>query len=339
METKLRIVNDLDTGQWKNFVDNHPQGNIFHTPEMFQVFARTRGYKPSLWSVIDEKNAPIVLFVPVQITLFKGWLRRFTSRAVSFGSVLAEPGPRAEEALALLFEAYKKRVGKNILFTELRNMSDLEHFQPVLRRLNFLYEGHLNYLIELMGPAEEMFQRIGSRTRKNIKRGLKKGEVAILDVKDRDRVETCYALLKKTYKLARVPLADVSLFTAAFDVLLPKKMVKFTLACVNDTPAAASVELLYKDVVFGWFGGLDRAFSSYGPNELLMWNILEWSSENGFRVYDFGGAGKPGEDYGVRDFKAKFGGDLVSFGRNTCVHNPMGLRVSDVGYRIFRRLL
>ncbi|RLI52815.1 MAG: GNAT family N-acetyltransferase, partial [Candidatus Thorarchaeota archaeon] len=75
------------------------------------------------------------------------------------------------------------------------------------------------------------------------------------------------------------------------------------------------------------------------PNELLMWHILRWGVENGYRVYDFGGAGKPDEEYGVRDFKAKFGGKLVCYGRNTCEHAPFLLKISQIGYQLVRRFL
>ena len=33
------------------------------------------------------------------------------------------------------------------------------------------------------------------------------------------------------------------------------------------------------------------------------------------------GAGKPDEDYGVRDFKAKFGGELLEHGRYLKIHH------------------
>jgi lipid II:glycine glycyltransferase (peptidoglycan interpeptide bridge formation enzyme) len=51
-----------------------------------------------------------------------------------------------------------------------------------------------------------------------------------------------------------------------------------------------------------------------------------------------GGAGNPDEEYGVPNFKAKFGGELVSFGRNICVHKPLLLCLSKLGYRIYRFL-
>jgi lipid II:glycine glycyltransferase (peptidoglycan interpeptide bridge formation enzyme) len=148
-----------------------------------------------------------------------------------------------------------------------------------------------------------------------------------------------YELVRRSYAAARVPLADRSLFESAFEVLQPRDMVKFFLAWIDDQCVAASAELAYKDVIFGWYSGVDRAYSSYVPNELLMWRVLEWGCENGYRVYDFGGAGRSDEDYGVRDFKAKFGGDLVSYGRNAYVHAPRTLALCKRGYDVYRGLI
>jgi predicted nucleotidyltransferase len=55
------------------------------------------------------------------------------------------------------------------------------------------------------------------------------------------------------------------------------------LARVEDIYGAAFIELAYKGVLYGWYGGTDRDYSSYVPNELLVWDILSWGVENGFR--------------------------------------------------------
>jgi lipid II:glycine glycyltransferase (peptidoglycan interpeptide bridge formation enzyme) len=116
-------------------------------------------------------------------------------------------------------------------------------------------------------------------------------------------------------------------------------MIRFLIARVGNVPAAASIELLHKKTIYGWFGGMDRALGSYNPNELLMWHILKWGANNGYQLYDFGGASKPGQAYGVREFKAKFGGELVCFGRNTSVHAPRRFFIGSTGYRLYRRML
>jgi hypothetical protein len=275
---------------------------------------------------------------PVQITLFDGPMRPFTTRAIVFGGVLYETSPKGREALDILLRSYVQQT-KGVLFTEMRNLSDLSQVQPMLEAHAFRYEEQLNYLIRLDRPSEEVLQSISRRTRKRIRRGLRAGEVIIREVQQRGELGLFYDLVSRSYAAVRVPLADPSLFEAAFELLYPRGMVKFLLAWIGDECVAASAELIHGDMVFGWYSGVDRSFSSYVPNELLMWHILEWGAENGCRVYDFGGAGRSNEEYGVRDFKAKFGGDLVSFGRNAHVHSPFRLALSKAGYEAYRILL
>ena len=335
----MRILHFLGDGIWRHFVESQPMSNIFHTPEMFQVFAWAKGHQPLLWAATDHGGQVLALLLPVQITLREGLLRRLTTRAVVYGSVLYDPSSAGEEALATLLRAYVHQTGQEALFTELRNLSDLSAVQPVLNDCGFFYEDHLNYMIDLDRPVEEVMQGIGARTRKHIRRGLQKQEVVIEEITEQSQLGACYDLLWKSYTAARVPLADRSLFEAAFNVLRPHGMVKFWLARVGEAYVATSVELIYKDTIYGWYTGVDRAYASYTPGELLMWHILKWGVENGYRLYDFGGAGRPDEEYGVRDFKAKFGGELVSFGRNTYVHMPRLLWLSRRGYCLLRRWL
>jgi len=332
----IRIVRSLPDSVWRQFVEGHPYSNIFHTPEMFEVFVRTKGHRPALWAATGLDDRPLVLFLPVEVTVMDGIFRSLTTRAIAYGSVLWEPGDQGLQALALLLKTYTMETRRKVLFTELRNLNNLKLVQPILNDCGFVYEDHLNYLINLNESPEVVFMNIGSRTRRHIRRGLNRKKVVIEELKEREQIILSYELLHKTYKNARVPLAHYSMFEAAFDILYPKDMIRYTQARIDQKDIATSVDLLYKDVIYGWYGGVDRNYSAYVPNEMLMWDILQWGTENGYAVYDFGGAGRPGEKYGVRDFKAKFGGDLVCYGRNTYVHNPLILQLSTAGYSILR---
>lgn len=336
--SNVNIVRSLPEAEWRRFIENNPNSNIFHTPEMFEVYASAKRHRPTLWAAINADGYTLALLLPVQIFLMGGLMQYVTTRSIVYGSALWEQGDEGEKALALLLKSYAHDVDGLPLFTELRNLWDINAvLAPVFREQNFIYEEHLNYLIDLDRSFDEVFLAFRAGTQKKIRRGLSRGDIVVEEVKEREQVGGCYDLLSKTYQNAQVPLADRSLFEAAFDVLHPKGMIRFTQARIGESFAAASVELLYKDVVYGWYGGMDRTYSSYVPNELLMWNILQWGVEKGYRVYDFGGAGKPDQEYGVRDFKAKFGGALVNFGRYTCVHSPFLLHISTVGYNIVRK--
>lgn len=335
----MQVVQRLDERLWNEFVKTNPRGNIFHTPEMFRVFSQTKGHQSTLWAVVDNSGYPLALLLPVHVTLMDGLLRRLTTRAVVYGSILCAPNLEGQQALALLLKIYKREVKKKALFSELRNLDDLSDLQNMLVEHGFVFEGHLNYLINLNRPTEEVLQSIGQRTRKKIRKGLRDGLVQMSEVTTAAELEHWYEILQKTYSNAQVPLADRSLFVAVFNELYAKGMAKFLFAKVNGVTAACSVELPYKKTIYGWYGGSDREYSDFLPNEMLIWHILEWGTNNGYHLYDFGGAGKPNEEYGVRDFKAKFGGELVNFGRNMCVHKPTLLKLSRQGYEVYRRFL
>ncbi len=335
----FNIVHSLDQDEWHRFVDGNSQGNIFHTPEMFEVFRRARNHRPELWAAVNDHGQVEALLLPVQISLGR-MLRYLTTRSVVYGSVLCAPSQPGCDALDMLLRVYRSQVEKHIIFTELRNQADLEiATQSILRQHGFTYQEYLDYLIALNIPVEEVWSHISKSARKHIRHALNQHNLEIEPVENRHLLPVWYATLQKTYKSARVPLADISLFEAAFDVLYPKGMVQFLLGRVQDTVVAASVALLYQDSIYGWYRGFDHHFSSFLPNDLMVWWLLEWGATHGYRVFDFGGAGRPNEAYGPRDFKAKFGGDLVNYGRNICIHSPIRLKLSQFGYQLYRRFL
>ena len=134
----MKIVRSLDIKLWADFVDNHSKSNIFHTPQMFEVFAHTIGHHPQLWAAVDDKQQVLALLLPVEITLMGGILRFFTGRTVLYGSILAAENNKGQEALALVLKTYTQAVGKASLFTELRNLADLQHLQPTLATCGFI---------------------------------------------------------------------------------------------------------------------------------------------------------------------------------------------------------
>lgn len=330
---EIKVVRELPEDRWRDFVERHPQGNVFHTPEVHRVFGKAEGYEAQLWAATDGQGTPICLFLPVTISLRRGLGRIFFTRTVVYGGVLAAQDGWGERALDELLGVYERQRRPDALFTEIRNLDDTRRIQPVLRKHGFAYEEHLNYLIDLAGGPEEVLESIGPRTRKKIRQSMRSGLLDVREVASSEELPGWYAVLEQSYLHARVPAPPRSLFEAALGDLRPLGMVRCTSALgAPEKVVASSIELLYKGVVFGWYGGVDRSFAKLNPSEVITWDVLRWGAAGTYRVYDFGGAGKPGDEYGVRDFKAKFGGRLVNFGRNTCVHRPLLTKVCEFVY-------
>ncbi len=335
----MTVVRTLPSDKWRHFVDSHPDGNIFHTPEMFEVFERARAHRPELWATLNEGGEIVALFTPVHISVKEGPMRYLTTRAVTYGSILVQPTPEGQQGLDRLLSAYRAESWRSArLFTELRHISDASVFRPVLEKNGFRHEEHLNYLIDLEQPLDAVWEQIAKPARKAVERAQRRGTTAEV-VQDRDCVAQVHRLLQKTFSHAQVWLADSSLLEAAFDVLVPKGMLRMRLARGEGVPAATSVELEYKGVIFLWYFGWDRQFRAFYPNDALIWDSLQSGVERGYRCYDWGGAGVPNKPYGPREFKSKYGGQLVNYGRATNVHRPLALALSRAGYELYRKTL
>lgn len=332
------LVNSLSEADWRQFVNAQPQSSIFHTPEMCAAFARAPGHHFSLWAALNDAGQPVALLLPVSQTLFNGPWRAWTTRTVVYGSVLCAPGPESRAALPQLLAAYTRQARTCALFTELRNTSDLGEWQPLLAGSGFVYEPHLNYLIDLTQPEKTLWQNVRANARRNVQKARKVG-VVIDEIRDPARLPEVYAILKAVYQRLQVPLPEAEFFQAAYELLAPNDQLRVWAARLGETCIGALTLLQHNGVLLYWYTGTLREYSAHRANDLLVWQALEWGHRQGYRLFDFGGAGRPDEPYGVRDFKAKYGGELVEYGRNVCVHSRLRLQVGQLGYRLLRRVL
>jgi lipid II:glycine glycyltransferase (peptidoglycan interpeptide bridge formation enzyme) len=71
----------------------------------------------------------------------------------------------------------------------------------------------------------------------------------------------------------------------------------------------------------------------------MPWQVFLWGKKEGYRMFDFGGAGKPDVAYGVRDYKKKFGGQVVNYGRFEKIHRPFLYRTVKAGFNVYQRII
>ncbi|MFO7998513.1 MAG: hypothetical protein R6U86_05955 [Bacteroidales bacterium] len=96
--------------------------------------------------------------------------------------------------------------------------------------------------------------------------------------------------------------------------------------------------------MYEWYVcGLDRQYKEKGiyPSVLVTWAAISHAAKNQIPCFDFMGMGNPEEPYGVRDFKARFGGNWVNHGRYARVNQKMMYSLAELGYNawaLLRRL-
>jgi len=129
-----------------------------------------------------------------------------------------------------------------------------------------------------------------------------------------------------------------SLFESIMKVLQERGLARLFGAELRGELVGVGVFLTYKDVIYLWYNAHNRQHSNLGITEYIFWSTIEWAVRNGFRLFDFGGAGRRGQQYGVRDFKSTMGGHEVELGRLVYTHSRLKAMGSRMGYKVWRTI-
>ncbi|KCZ72282.1 putative methicillin resistance protein [Candidatus Methanoperedens nitroreducens] len=333
----IEITESPDVTGWREFVYNHPHGNIFQMPEMAEVYKHTKNYEPITLAAVESNTDKILALVNgVVIKELNGFMGQFTARSVIQGGPLSTSGEEGKRAVKLLMEYYSSVAGNKALYTQIRNMWDTSEISDVLKDIGYEYEEHLNILVDLTVTKEDAWNRLSKSKRRYIRKAKNSGTV-IEEAEDIEDIKSFYGILSETYSRAKLPLADMSLFISAFELLMPKNFIKYFLARNDGKTVGGIMAPLFKGNIYEWYVCGSRKYSELYPSEMVTWYPIQWGIENKLSTFDFGGAGKPDEEYGVREFKKQFGGDVVNFGRYEKIHSRLKMRLVDTGYSIYKK--
>jgi serine/alanine adding enzyme len=331
----MRIIRELNREAWSDFVFQHPEGNVFQTPEMYDVCKSTKNYEPHFLGIVDDDGGILAILVAVLQREYSSFIGGLTARSVIWGGPLVRNDD--VKVFRRLLDEYDNHIGKHVLYSQFRNLRKMDKFKSLFLDAEYRYEEHMNVIIDLSKSEETLWKELHSKRRNEIRRARREGTY-VRELVDISEIEQVYDILSDVYNDARIPFADRSMFLASYEILRPKGLSRYLGAFNNGKLIGAICLLAYKKRIYDWYAGSSREYLKKYPNDLLPWEVFKWGMQNGYVEFDFGGAGKPNEDYGVRDYKRKFGGDLVNFGRFQKIHKPFKYAMARAGYNCWRCL-
>jgi len=338
-ESKTIITDSekINRTDWGDFVYNHPEGNIFHTPEYFDLCNSTSFYKGIVICCLQERKISGILVAVIQRE-FAGLPGRMTARSVIIGGPLVKENDK--DIAALIIQTYNDEIKTKVLFSQFRNLYDNSIYSAVLESEGYSFEEHLNILINLKNNKDQLWSGIHPTRRKQINRSLRREVITSVhsDI-EMEQLQKCYVLLETIYRKTGLPLPCFDYFINAVKIFAEKKILKLFLAKYRSEIIGFRLVLCYKETIYDWYAAASLNHLDKYPNDVLPWEIFKWGNEAGYNVFDFGGAGNPSEAYGVRDYKLKFGGEVVNFGRFTKVHKPLTNNIIMILFKIRRKLL
>ena len=331
--THILTYNQIDRQQWSELVRMSETGTWFQSPEAYDFFASMPELmEPFAYAAEEsgELRAVCVGYVTKERSAIKQF---FTRRAIIIGGVMVAVNC-AKEDIAILLSYIREDLEQKSIYIETRNFNDYSDWKEAFETAGFTYQPHLNFHFDCT-DREAMFARLSETRKRQIHKAQKNG-VVIEEAQTEQEVVDWYAILLDLYRRkVKTPLFPLSFFLAFFR---QKRGIYLLVKTEGKVIGGIMCPIKDQQCIYEWFVcGMDTQYKAFSPSVMATWAAMEYANTHHLARFDIMGAGEPGVPYGVRDFKAEFGGQLVEYGRFLCVCKPMLYQIGKLGVKILKR--
>lgn len=304
MDFEIRSLNEAKFPLWDSFVDESPEGTLFHNSfwlqasgHRFVIYGYYKGGE--LFAgipLVYEKTLNLKIVNQPPLTPYLGVV--FKKRETKYVNRVSE-----EKEINLEIAQRLKSDFASGCF----------HFTPGARDLQpFIWEGftpgiRYTYLTNLGEELEDIWQLMGEERRRNIRKAEADGIEAIAC----DDFEKVYRLVEKTFSRQEKTVAFKSATFRHNGVLQEREQCRGFLAQNKAGDAMAAVYIIWDNKrSYYLLGGYDSERSHHGASALAMWQAIKFTKEElGLTEFDFEGSMVPQ----IERFFRKFGGVLTPY--------------------------
>jgi len=329
---KLLRNEEIKIPEWKNALSKSSFVSPFQSPEFFQLYNSTQGYSSDVFAV--ELNNELQCLAVVTIQKEKGVKSYFSRRGIIYGGPLILKNDII--TVQFLLQGISKHYKDKLIYLEIRNNYDFSFFNDGFNEADFVYQKHLNVQLNVKDLSiDEILKGMKYNRRREINLSFKEGAL-VREAKSVKDIEETYKILSDLYKSrVKLPLPEIEFFINLFNspigkvfVVSHNEMIIGGTYCIFDDQ---SIYTLY-------YSGIRDYNKKIFPTHLAIIGAITYAIDNKLSVVDFMGAGKPEEEYGVRDFKLQFGGDLVEHGRYINILNPLLYKTGKLGLKMLAKI-
>lgn len=340
---KILTYEQIDQQQWQTLVDQSPTATWFQTPEAYEFYASNLE-EMTPFAVGIEEDGHLVGVIIGYTTQEKSPIKQlFTCRSIIIGGPLLA-NDISETALAELLNAVAQCPASrlspfasrltNPIYIESRNFHDYSKWRNIFEANGFAYQPHLNFHVDT-SSVEVVDKNLGKSRKRDIRTTIRDGVTPVYQPTTA-QVKEYYQILQNLYATkVKTPLFSWNFF----EQLHRTEHARFILTEYQGRIIGGTVCVeLPNRALYEWFAcGEDGVYDHIYPSCYATYLGIKYAAESGCQIFDMMGAGKPEEAYGVRDFKAKFGGELVEHGRFLCVRKPLLYWIGKTGVKLLKR--
>ena len=326
-------IDNIDNKQLEDLLKKSSTSSFFQSTTYFNFIQNLNFLEPFIISVLDDNilSGVIVGYIQKDGDRLKQF---FSRRAIINGGPLLRDDISPEALKALLNGCRKFLKGKTI-YIESRNFFDYSRYKKDFKSAKYDFEPHYNFQINTASEVI-MMQNMGKSRKRDVKVSLRDG-ASIIERPTEKEICDFYKILNDLYtQKVKTPLFPLDFFQE----LNKKEWGKIFLIKYNEEIVGGTVCVGTEgSPLYEWFAcGKDGEYKNIHASTLATFAGIQYASTHNHPCFDMMGAGKPNDGgYGVRDFKAKFGGTLVEHGRFVHICNPILYNIGKIGIKILKK--
>lgn len=322
MAQKFNILknNSVDILKWDSLVQSSPYSNPFQTRHFYNFCNSTKGHK-SIVLVVENDNDQYIALCVVDFFCFSILKRDIPIRAIVHGGPLLKDYHQ-HDGLAVLLENLNNEIERRVIFTEIRNSCEYSIYKSVYSQFKWDYQPWFNIRNNLNNKnLKTLLSSFKYNRRRETKLTIKQG-LTFEETKDLQDISKIYKLLLHLYKEEiGLPLASLQYF---IDLLNSGLLIAFKVTDDKIVVGGSFCLLHNSEAIYTYYycGKRDYRIQTF-PTHLAVLAAIEYGVKNGMKYLDFMGAGRVDEEYGVRNYKLGFGGELIETGRFLKIENKL----------------
>lgn len=173
------------------------------------------------------------------------------------------------------------------------------------------------YLLDLTQSEDELFAKLSSKTRYNVRLAQKKG-VEIFENTSQEGLDLYLKILKETTSRQGFYAHSPEYFQKMWDTLKNSGMIHIFNAVYQQTVLVSWIVFAFNGKLYYPYGASLREYRDVMASNLMMWEVIRFGQKLGCTTFDMWGSLGPNPDqkdpwYGFHRFKEGYGGVLTEF--------------------------
>jgi len=288
LKVELKVAKNNDAEEWDELVELSPHATIFHKWKWLKIVEKHANFK--LYPIIGYKGSTPIGLIPL-----------FFRKRAFLRMVFSPPPKVAIPCLGPLLIDYEKlkQNKKETNFIEFQKRVD--EFMKEELKANYIYitlpiglidvrpfiwSGYsaspsYNYVFNLSLGKDVLWKNLKKHTRKNIKRAKERLTVTEGDVRD---LRFIYSQLKERYQEQKRAIGcSLNYLEEVYTNF--RSNIQILTAEMDGETVAGLVNLLYRNSISSWVGNAKTNIPNIYPNDLLIWESIEYGCNNGYGTF------------------------------------------------------